>query len=260
MQKTVFIVGRQRSGTTVLRELFMKYGAFNADEAFHGEIERPNRFYGFLAERVAQEPRLVNPAHHGWLFREYLDGLHGKAGDNPVVIDLKYFALNAIPPEGPLTGQVPWLVRFMEESRNPVFHVIRRNKLRMHISEEMAKKTGKWSARHQGDMPREKGKVSVDPVQTVMRIRTMIEDDRAAKLMFANVPNRREVIYEGMFRPDGGFAPVVMNGAGQVLGRTDLDPKPSNARMNPEPVSELVENYGALEAAVRAGGFGWMLD
>ncbi|QDL91272.1 hypothetical protein FDP22_05430 [Paroceanicella profunda] len=260
MQKTVFIIGRQRSGTTVLRELFMKYGAFNADEAFHGDITRPHRFYGYLARRVAEEPRLVNTAHHGWLFREYLQELHRLAEGSPVVIDLKYFALNAIPPEGPFTGQVPYLVRFMEETRPPVFHIIRRNKLRMHISEEMARKTGKWSARHAGDMPPEKGRVTIDPVQTVLRIRTMIEDDRAVKLMFANVPNRREFIYETMFRPDGSFAPFVTAGAGQVLERADLDATPSNMRMNPEPVSALVENHDALAESVRAAGYGWMLD
>ncbi len=259
MSKVIYIIGRQRSGTTVLRELFVKYGAMNADEIFHGDLTRAHRFYAYVADKVAQDRNFVRPSTHGQLLRSYMEDLRVKAKNAPVVIDMKYFALNLIPTEGDLSQKSPFMIRYLEETRPPVFHVIRRNKLRVFISETIAKNTGKWSARNQNDLPKEKGRVTLDPVKTVLAINGLQQDDRVAREMLANIPGKREIIYENMFLPNGDFAPQVIKSCGKVLGRTDLDPRPSNTRMNPEPLPELIENFDAVEAALKDTEFAWMI-
>jgi LPS sulfotransferase NodH len=259
VSKVIYIIGRQRSGTTVLRELFVKYGALNADEVFHGDLSRPHRFYAYVAEKVAQDPRFVIPTSHAQLFRSFVEDLKAKAKEAPVVIDMKYFALNLIPTEGDLARKSPFIIRYLEEKRPPVFHVIRRNKLRVFVSELIAKNTGKWSARNQNDLPKEKNRVTLDPVKTVLALRALESDDRVAREMLANVPGKRELIYENMFLPNGHFAPHVINACEKVLGVSSVDPLPFNIRMNPEPLHGLIENFEAIEAVLTDTEFAWMI-
>ena len=259
MSKLIYIIGRQRSGTTVLRELLVKYGAFNADEIFHGDLSGKHRFYSFVASEVEKEPRFVNPVTHSQLYQRYLESLIVTANGQPVVIDMKYFAFNLIPTDGDITQRTPFLIRHLEKTHPPVFHVIRKNKLRVYVSELMAKKTGKWSARTGTDLPTDKGQVRLDPLKTILSLKAMEQDDRSAREMLANIADKREIIYETMFRRDGSFSPYVMSACEKVLGMTNLDPTPNNTRMNPEPLSALVENFNEIAVAMNGTEYAWMI-
>lgn len=255
-----FIVGRQRSGTTVVRGLFKTHGALNADEVFHGNLSRPYRFYSFVLERLKTDTKYINPATHGQLFRDYIKYLRAEANGAPIVLDLKYFAFNAIPAKEDVSGARPFLVRFLKRSKAHVLHVIRLNKLRIHVSELLAVATGQWSAKRPDQLVKEKPSLSLDPKKTIARVHALQEEERTARRMLESIPTYKELVYENMFDAEGLFHPDVIRVIESILKIKDLDRAPQNAQMNPEPLSSLIANYPDIAAVFHGTPDEWMLE
>lgn len=63
-----------------------------------------------------------------------------------------------------------------------------------------------------------------------------------------------------MFDQNGIFTSQVQEAAARFLDLPDVDPKPGNLKMNPEPLSELVENFEDLRNCLAASKHQWMLS
>lgn len=256
----IFIVGRQRSGTTVVRGLFKSHGALDADEIFHGNLSRPYRFYNFVLEKIKTEPSCVNPSTHGRLFRQYLEYLRTEAKGSPIVIDLKYFAFNAIPSKEDVGGTRPFLPRFLRRSKSHIIHVVRLNKLRIHVSELLAVATGQWSVRRVDQLVKEKPSLTLNPRETLARVNALQDQEAIAKRMLGEVSTCREFVYEKMFDSEGLFEPDIIRAVESILNVTDLSRTPQSLPMNPEPLASLITNYPELAAAFRGTPNEWMLE
>jgi hypothetical protein len=256
----IFIVGRQRSGTTVLREFLCAHGAYDADEVFHGDLSRPDRFYNFVLEHIKVDPSAVNPARHPALFDKFIERLRAKSRGAPVAIDLKYFAFNAMPTRDDLLGRRPYTVQYMQRANAHVLHVVRRNKLRIHVSEEIAKLTSRWSAQRQDQLPKHKPRLLLDPRLTLKRVAELHKEEETARKLLAACQDCREFVYEEMFDAEGNFTLAVGEIAKAILDVARIDRRPPNLRMNPEPLSELVENYEEVRSEFAATPFGWMVE
>lgn len=256
----IFIVGRQRSGTTVVRNLFKSHGALDADEIFHGNLSRPYRFYNFVLEKIKTEPGAVNPATHQRIFREYIEYLRNEAKGAPIVIDLKYFAFNAIPTKEDVGGTRPYLVRFLRRSKSRIIHIIRLNKLRIHVSELMAIESGQWSVRRADQLVKEKRPLTLNPRETLARVNELQKQEAIAKRLLGEVSTCHEFIYENMFDSEGMFAPDVIHTVESILKLKDLCRTPQSLPTNPEPLASLIANYSELAAVFRGTSNAWMLE
>ena len=255
----IFIIGRQRSGTTVFRDLLARHGAIDCDEIFHGALNHKCRFYGYVAKCVAKDPQLVHPEHHPFLFRKYITDLRAEAQGSPLVMDVKYFGLNLIPQREDVDGRSPFVINFMRETQSNVVQIIRRNKLRVHVSEQIAKVTGRWSVGRPEHMVTDKPKVKIDVETAKNFIHNLIVRDKRVSKMLENMPCGHRIFYEDMFDASGLFSSDVQAVAAQVLGCDGDYSKAGNMKMNPEPLSELVENFAELECALNKTPHDWML-
>lgn len=256
----VFIVGRQRSGTTVLRQLLVGAGALDCDEIFHGNLARPHRFYAFLATRAADNPSLVHPQHHQSLFQEYIAGMRGVAAGRKLAMDVKYFGLNLIPAREDVDGKRPFVAQFMNRTGAHVIHIVRRNKLRVYVSEEMSKATGKWSAGKAEHLLAEKPRLTLDPDKVRKMIRKLVGLDERVAQQLEGLPGLASLVYEDMFDAEGNFSKRTMRVARTCMDGAPIDRTPSNLRMNPEPLSDLLANYDEVAAALADTKHGWMLE
>lgn len=255
----IFIIGRQRSGTTVFRDLLARHGAVNCDEIFHGDLNRPHRFFGFVLEEVQRNPHYVHPQHHAQLFREYIERERREAGGKKLAMDVKYFGLNLIPQNEDVDNRAPFVVNFMRNNKAHVVHIIRRNKLRVYVSEEMSRATGKWSAEKAEHVLTEKPKLQIDVKQALQFIDRLTQQDDRVKTMLDTIPMVARLYYDEMFTEDGLFSEHVQDVAARFMDRDAVDPKPGNLKMNPEGLPELVGNYDELTQALQGTRHEWML-
>lgn len=256
----IFIIGRQRSGTTVFRDLLERYGVRNCDEIFHGDLKHQDRFYRYVLKRMEKEPHLVHPEHHPMLFRHYVEELRQKSPGMKLAMDVKYFGLNLIPVKGDVDGRSPFVVNYMRNTGAHVVHIVRNNKLRIFVSERIAQVTGRWSAGRVEHLVSQKPRITVDVAEVLHYINSLIRQDKRVIAMLDRIPNSRRLIYSEMFDVDGMFTAPVIDAAKSILELDHVDPKPGNLKMNPEPISALVENFSDLQAALEATEHGWMLD
>ncbi|MEM8740428.1 MAG: hypothetical protein AAGE13_02935 [Pseudomonadota bacterium] len=259
-QDLVFIVGRQRSGTTVFRQLLVDAGAMDCDEIFHGNLARPNRFFAYVAERAAEDRALVHPQHHIQLFRDFVGVLRAKADGATLAMDVKYFGLNLIPAREDVEGRRPFMITYMQRNHAHVVHIVRRNKLRVHVSAEISKATGRWSVGRKGQVPTEKPQLTFDRDETLKTIGKLQALDEKVSRQLSVLPGYQRLTYEEMFRADGQFSDRTMAIGSACMGGVEVSRKPANQRMNPEPLSALIANHDEICAAVADGPHAWMLD
>ncbi len=246
----------------MFRDLLMRTGAVNCDEIFHGDLSsNPHRFYSYLLERIEKSPRLVHPESHPRIFADYIERERARAEGKPLAMDVKYFALNLIPAREDVDSRNPFLLRFMRREKAHAVHIVRQNKLRIYVSEEMAKATGKWSASQTGHLVTEKPRLTVDSAQALDFIERQHRQERRVRSMLEKIPGAQELIYEEMFDEEGNFVETTRAAAATCMGvgLEAVDKVPGNLKMNPEPMSALVENYEELAEAVSATEHAWML-
>jgi hypothetical protein len=256
----IFIIGRQRSGTTVLRDLICRTGALNADEIFHGDLTREYRFYGHVAALIQGDSRFVHPQTHAGAFRSFIEALRVEAAGAKIAMDVKYFGLNLIPQLEDVDATTPYVVTYMKHQKAHVVHVIRKNKLRVFVSEEMSRATGKWSAERPEHMLTEKPALQIDPKAALTFVRRQIGQDARVTTLTGEMPWVMRIHYDEMFDADGQFSAATMAIATAVTGEAGLSRVPGNLKMNPEPLSRLVGNYAELSEAFAATPYLWMLD
>ncbi|MEM9049027.1 MAG: hypothetical protein AAGC92_09930 [Pseudomonadota bacterium] len=256
----VFIVGRQRSGTTVFRRLLVQAGALDCDEIFHGNLGRPNRFFAYVAARAETDRALIHPQNHMQLFRDFIAKLRREADGAVLAMDVKYFGLNLIPAREDVEGKRPFMVQYMAKNRAHVVHIVRRNKLRVHVSEEMSKTTGRWSAGQTRHLPQHKPRLTLDIGATLRMVGKLEALDQRVGRQLASLPGLARLDYEAMFRSDGLFSDRTVEIASAFMGGAELVRTPSNLRMNPEPLDALIENFSAVRAAFENTPHRWMLE
>ncbi len=174
-------------------------------------------------------------------------------------MDVKYFGLNLIPAREDVDGRSPFVLNFIRHSKAHAVHIIRRNKLRIYLSEEMAKATGRWSAGRVEHLVSEKPKLNVNVSEALDFIDRLLLQDERVTAMLDSMPNAKRLIYSEMFEPNGHFSEDVVKAAANILDMDGVDPNPGNFKMNPEPVSDLIENFDELREAITGTEHEWML-
>lgn len=254
----VFIVGRQRSGTTVIRELFSSHGALDAEEIFHGTLNHKYRFYEFVYQAVQQDKSLIYPIHHKQLFHQYIDFLRSESKGAPVVLDVKYFAFNLLSSSYSLMPPQPFVAEYIRNTQAHVVHVVRQNKLRIYVSECLSEKTGVWAVAKKSEIPQDR-QLKVDVEHMFNALEQLEQQANRAEKVVGALPNVHLFHYEELFDAEGNFREQIGEVVKGIMGVGQVNLRPSTIRMNSEPLSDIIQNYGAVQKRLAGTPYEWML-
>lgn len=136
----------------------------------------------------------------------------------------------------------------------------RRNHLRRAVSAEIGRKRGYWNT---FDAVKDRVTVRLDPQRFLSygRETPLVEYfrglDEAYEAFRSRLADRHllELVYEQDVQND----PAI--GYGRICSMLGIEPRAANVRLkriNPQPLSQLIENFGEVEAALAGSPYAWM--
>lgn len=250
IKRCIFVIGRQRSGTTVFRRALASHPqVVDLGEVMHSKHKAG--FYGLLADALANNP--VKATHNHW-FDLLTDTIRrAAAGTDPeahLVVDMKYNM--ALTFGSTFVGGEPvnaFIARTAQRG-GTVVQIIRRNKLALLASEHMAIKTGQWGI-NKADEERKDDKVRIILKTLGERLLNELGMDRHFEQQIALVTNRQTVVYEEMFDETGAFRPEPFDLLARQTGLSQaFDLTPRQIKLG-RPLIEMLANYDDIANVVR---------
>lgn len=249
LSRCLFVIGRQRSGTTVTRKSLCSHPRI----VDLGEIMHPQYREGFLHElsmRAGSDATCLQPRYWFPVLVSTIEKLAGAhPADTRFLVDIKYnmalsFGVNFIESElrANFFGE-------LEQTNASVLHIIRRAKVELIVSEQVALKTQKWQL--DLDDERASTKIWLNPYTIGMRIREEEAQDEYVRKQLARNPRRLEVCYEDIF---GGpsFRSDVLKSVVRFVGLDDDFEPTVMLQKQGRPMYETIENFKQVETAVNA--------
>ncbi len=137
--------------------------------------------------------------------------------------------------------------KFASRDEFKMIHIIRRNRLRILVSLEIAFKTHQWAIENNNGQPKNK-QIVLDPSTLIERIEKIGEYENAFR---KNHKNREviEIFYEDLAsNPDREFGRI-----GEFLSITDINQGAiTHKRQNPEPLSNLIVNFDEISRVLNS--------
>ncbi|TDK50907.1 sulfotransferase [Antarcticimicrobium luteum] len=257
LKRCVFLIGRQRSGTTVLRRSLASHPQVHD----LGEIMHPahqNGFYSQLCKRLNQD--LPQGAHNKWL-QILTETLQQVSKNDPpsqrYIIDLKYNMTLSFGTTFKGGRPENALLQHLAAKNARVIQIIRRNKLKLLVSERVALKTNQWEL-SAGAGEKKKVEVFISPVTLGLKLQQEMAQDTYFLEQTQTMKNKLTLVYEDMFTEDGSFRPRIFTDISKMLRIDskgfDLQPQLSKQR---DKMSETISNFpqvrGALQTLVKEG-------
>jgi hypothetical protein len=243
--RIVFFMGGVRSGTTVFRRMLASHPRVrDRGEIFNSN--NPQGFFKYFRERIAANPDLVFPEHHGKLFLQYVASQVPKDADGIALLDIKYEHLNLISDAWQLPFTNPPMLRLIKRSRLKVIH-LRRQHFYSVVSNLVAVQTGRYHQPASGDasLP-EKRQVAVDR-NTVLS--SMKKRKRAADTVDQAFDDgqRLSIDYESVFDDQGDFRPEICDSVAAFLAvENQFERQPALKKVIDEPLSAVITNYDEI--------------
>jgi hypothetical protein len=262
----IFVIGRQRSGTTVFRYYlssnprFVDVGEILHDRFLKGQVrDTEERFYRYLHDLVLTNPEVIHPGHHGRLLADFLQDVELRHAGRYVVIDVKYNLLFMITQNRLYHKDRPALFDILLRRKDLTIHIIRRNKLRLLVSERMANATGQWSLTAKAATAPIKAKIELNPDTVLHLIQQELEVETVITNLLQKLCHIRTLYYEDLIDAQGIFKEIVEEKVGKFLGESfKFSREPKIVKQNPEPLSDIIANHDAVLAQLEKSPFEWM--
>jgi hypothetical protein len=262
----IFVMGRQRSGTTVFRHYLSSNPRFvDVGEILHNRFlkaqvgAKEERFYRYLYDLVLTNPEVIHPGHHGRLLADFLQDVELRHAGQYVVIDVKYNLLFMITQSRVNHKDRPALFDILMRRKDLIIHIIRRNKLRLLVSERMANVTGQWSLLAKAATAPIKAKIELNPDTVVHLIKQELEVESFVMNLLEKLHDVRTLYYEDLFDVEGLFKEKIEAKIESFLGESfKFLREPKIVKQNPEPLSDMIANHGEVLAQLAKSPFEWM--
>lgn len=243
LERCLFVVARQRSGTTVLRRTLATHAAIrDLGEIMHER--RKGGFYTELASTIAANPGFA--LHSRW-FDILLDTVTRMGGPVPeplLLVDIKYNMALSLGTSFRGPRMVSTFAQEMMRRQGRVLHLVRRNKLALIVSQAMARATQQWELRR-GHEPRHE-LLTLDTHALGQRILEEEAMDSWFARQFARIEGTTTLVYEELFDQHGAFAAGTLDRITERFGLPPCaDPMPRLTRQG-RPLRECLSNHAAL--------------
>jgi Stf0 sulphotransferase len=264
------VVGVQRSGTNILREILNT----NKHIAMLGEVLSPNPapscWYNFIAELPAGVVPCATSIDAESLLDRYLEFIEyrirnhwvdgDKSGCDAIGMDIKYSQLRDIAPLSWDSAALPFLLGYLKSREAIIIHVIRRNVIQCAISAMIATQRGVW---HNYDGAKIDRSYHVDVEQCLAHARAIVRE-RAAFVELAKGFPVVTSCYEDLTNEITRAAPdgEIPDGSGPLHDAAKALGVPFGFRYDGRlrkainvPYARLLSNYGCVIQAVRQSEF-----
>jgi LPS sulfotransferase NodH len=237
------ILTHGRAGSTYLQHLLSSHPLVACDdEIFNVSNTGENSFYSFskhqhptlsyffLRESISRSSLNLPLAY---LFKEYLKKFYSKEKEK-TGFRLIYDQLLYYRP----------LVDWVTQEHIPIIHLQRSNPLKAIISLIKARETGVYTATSQSLVNEQKFKIN--PTQVLNQLNKLLKEKSQCQSLLRDNP-MLNLTYEDLFEDQSPTIQRIMD----FLGITDpLFHMPDIVKLNPEKISELLENYEEVKQAL----------
>lgn len=251
LKRCVVLIGRQRSGTTVLRRTLATHPRVRD----LGEVMHPahqSGFYRHLNQTLSDDPS--KGVHNQWfgLLAETLVKLtENDPPDQNYIVDIKYNMAQAFGMSFHGGQPVNTLLHQLAQRKIPIIQLIRRNKLQLLVSERGAMKTNQWELSAK-DSEKKQAEVFISPVTLGLKLQQEMAQDTYFLEQTQSAPGKITLLYEEMFTEDGSFQPDIFARLAQIL---NIDPEDFN--LEPQllkqrgKMSETISNFPQVQRAIQ---------
>lgn len=260
-QKIILITGLARSGTTALHNKLDQHQQITSfGEVFH--FTAPGRHYykTWLDDNNIRASELLAIGSHLKIFERYVTFLLEETDAEYIVLDVKYPYLNCI---NSITHGLmipPATIQLIKEHSIPVFHVIRRNLLRVYVSTEVSLKYNVWNVR-KDEKYTKPGSISIDTDIMLKSLRNRAREIEQVNTLLAGHSRLQNMYYEEMYRSEGGFRDEAVDQIFAFLNlENNLDGESRLRKINKAPLSEIIENFDETIEALKGTEFENLID
>lgn len=269
MKKKIALIARERSGSTALQRILTGPNGFDGlGEPFNYGVLGP--YYKFWREKLISDITHLSPNNKRWVFDEYIEE-KTQASKKGVLFDIKYGNLDQLAgsfhpgflANGRSFVRTPSVLKYLFESSAFIIHLSRKNKLRVFVSLQKARKTGVWRLSEWSDastIQKTEGLISVNPEEALSFVEYDLAMSDFVDKALKHYSRQISICYEDFFN-DGKVVPRQLATLLTFLGETTNEscPQLSLIRTNPAPLSETVENFDALCEVFDKSPHAWML-
>jgi hypothetical protein len=268
----VILLARQRSGTNPLRDVLATHPQiFCTPEVFHelpspeAELEVETNFFNFLEQHPrGHEKRPLSFEAQEEIFLDFLSYLRCFSDKSFVFVDVKYNSTHHLDePWREITAQ-PTMFRFIKRHELRVLNLTRRNYLRYYLSLAKANLTGRWTEVNDRPTAEPEPSVTVDIADLLIILDLCrSENDRIAQSFDEFGPLYLTFDYQELVTASGApISPEILDMIAAWLGiPNDFSQTASRYRKQSAlPLRETIQNYAAVERALRGTGFEYCLE
>ncbi len=246
-QNFLCIVGGQRTGTTALRSILSTTGLCkNHDEIFHLENLTEGSFVQFVKENqltFESWSRYHDAVRIADMYFSYLLA----TSDKPMhIIDIKINAWYAIQPVWRYPSEPPFLLEYILGKKIPIILTARENILDQILSEEIARKIGKWHNATNEDVD---SRFTV-PAGTVMpKLKQILLTEKILYNHIKHYSHLHVAVYEDIFT-DNILNVDIVSFLERYLDKTLNISQRGTVNKNKIDKTKIIENYQDLKAIV----------
>ena len=284
--RSYVLLARSRSGTTVFRALLDTHRSIQTFGEIFNEGNQ-NSYYHFLASRVGRNPKLLFPSNSEQNLLDYFEdlkqrGVGIKDSARVFVFDLKYGLARHLVKPWQIFLDPPYIFECLRANDIGVIHLVRRNYLRVHLSNELMQLRDKAYDGMKGKYHiwanDTKAKAHLNQVPDKVRIGgdrhvrgqllnffgRMDDETESVRKFFADSENFLEICYEDLFEVQKQtqiFSPKVITDTSTFLGVEEAyQIEPKILKATSQPLEDLIENYEEVARALEGTPYAWFLN
>lgn len=281
----VFLLARQRSGTNPLRsvldthpEIFSVPEVFNSTPSPDYKLEVETNYVNFLAKRIRGDLHAALAVEdHRKLFLDFLEYVRCFTDRRFIVVDVKYNSTHHVMKYWRFMTEQPFLFEVIRDEKVWLLNLTRRNYLRYWLSEVKAQLTQRWEvfdesvvgdrawylSKYAGRPDVGDVEVHLDVAETLQILELCRSENELVAASFAGYERYLELDYEDLFHEIG--APVSEGALGKISQWLGIEPdfaerRPEYKKQSVLPLSDTIENYDEIAAALRGTPFEYCLE
>jgi len=223
--------------------------------------EFPNFWLWYELEAAARSIS-VAPDRRIEAFAAYLSKLSALARPKDLVVDAKYNSIRSLSGYSDTDHGSQDFTTFITSRQIPVLHLIRKNTLRLIISNALARQTGIWHRTKERGAEETLPRIRLQAKELPAEIRYALKLTQDYQTRFAGYPGYEEIVYEDLVR-ERNFPQTSANlrTLAHFLGKKPNGSSHAAIRFKkttPDDPSDVVENWDEVIRALRATDFAWM--
>jgi len=263
--RCLFIIGKERSGTTALRSMIASTGKFDDyHELFaeHSLAGGHSEFAKFVSAQEIDRAQMLLGRTKLRLFMEWIAHIDKSNGGTPL-IDVKYGYVNFF--------DSWWRVRYrpamMQLAQGEGFkyiHMVRRNKIEILSSLQQAMQSNSWVQANDRASPEAYLRpVEMDIDRAIYKIETLIMEEEVVRSYLNDSPHHlavHTIEYEDLFARDVDIAMRTRRSLAEFLEVREDQLVPKVMKQDNRALDARISNYEELSRLLAPTKYAWMLD